>query len=57
MTMYEYLKKMLILAEGIGQIEDVDMGKFLAHSERCDVKGTTFDGKPFELRLTVEDEK
>ena len=55
--MYEYLKKMLILAEGIGQIEDVDMGKFLSHSERCDVKGTTFDGKPFELRLTVEDEE
>ena len=52
--MYEYLKKLLELAEGIGKVEGVDMGAWINDGKKCEVTGTTGDGKRFALRLTVE---
>lgn len=55
--MYEYLKKLLELAEGIGKIDEVDMGNWIKNGEKCEVAGTTSDGQHFELRLTMEKEE
>ena len=54
--MYEYLKKLLELAEGIGNIEDVDMGGWINNGKKLEVAGTASDGRHFELRLTMDKE-
>lgn len=51
--MYKELKILLEAAEQIGCVDQVDMGPWLPGKERICIKGTTGNGKPYELELTV----
>lgn len=39
------------LAEQLGDIEDIEMGKFLNTCDRCVIRGTTKCGVPFSLEI------
>lgn len=57
LTMYEYLREMLNLADSVkdvgGVINTVDMGNFLTGLDRICIHGERADGIPFELTLEV----
>lgn len=58
--MYEILKKLLPVAEGIGSIATVHQNirdrKYYS-SDEIKINGTTPDGRNFTLRLELEDEE
>jgi hypothetical protein len=46
----------LILAESIGEIDEIHQGDWLDKAERIDISGKTQDGREFTLTLEIEKE-
>ena len=57
--MYNYMRRMMGVAETVGDITGVDMGEWLDKYDRISLRGTTPDGQKFErtLEITKEVEK
>lgn len=56
--MYEYLKKLLEIAEAIGQVESVKMNKDeYRYRPDIQVEGKTPNGASFTLELTIGQEE
>ncbi len=54
--MYEYLKKLLEVAEAIGKIDDAAMHpKGSYRPAGIEIEGKIADGRAFELTMRVED--
>lgn len=51
--MYQYLKKMLEVAEEVGAVNTLDMGEWIPGKDRISIRGETISGKPFELELFI----
>lgn len=50
--MYVLLKRLLVVAQGLGTILEVDMGSW-KQVGRIGIRGTTGDGRRFELSLQL----
>lgn len=56
--MYEYLKKLLEVAESIGTVETAEMHpKGTYRASGIEIEGVTADGRTFELRLRVAEKE
>lgn len=51
--MYSYLRRMLGVAETVGDISEVDMGEWLDKHDRIFIKGITAEGRSFEMVLEI----
>lgn len=54
--MYNYMKKMMSVAEFVGDITCADMGVFLQKYDRISLSGTTSDGQKFVMTLEITKE-
>ena len=54
--MYLNLKRLMSVAENVGEVTTVEMFDFLDKYDRITLRGMTGDGKRFELNLEVEKE-
>ncbi len=54
--MYKYLRRIMGIAESIGNPTTVDLGDWVSGKERILISGTMEDGRKFEMELTVEKE-
>lgn len=56
--MYEYLKKLLEVAENIGTIETAEMyPKGTYRASGVEIAGVIADGRTFELRLRIDEKE
>lgn len=53
---YRHLKKMILLADDIGEVDNITMGEWLETSDRVYINGKTQDGREFTLTLEIEKE-
>lgn len=51
--MVDHLKRMMEIAEEIGDIREIDMGPFMDQSDKISIRGKTKDGKDFEMVLEI----
>lgn len=56
MCMINRLRKMLLLAEDIGVIDEVYKGDWVGKYDRINVTGKTQDGREFTLTLEIDKE-
>ena len=54
--MYNYMRRMMGVAETVGDITGVDMGEWLDKYDRISIRGTTNDGQKFEMTLEIHKE-
>ena len=54
--MYNYMRRMMGVAETVGDITGVDMGEWLDKYDRISLRGTTPDGQKFEMTLEINKE-
>ena len=54
--MVNHMKKMLLLADDIGNADEVHLGDWLGKAERIDINGKTHDGRDFTITLEIEKE-
>ena len=54
--MYNYMRRMMGVAETVGDITGVDMGEWLDKYDRISLRGTTHDGQKFEMTLEINKE-
>ena len=54
--MYNYMRRMMGVAETVGDITGVDMGEWLDKYDRISLRGTTPDGQKFEMTLEITKE-
>lgn len=52
----KHLRPCLILAESIGEIDEIHQGDWLDKADRIDISGKTQDGREFILTLEIEKE-
>ena len=58
MNLYFTMKKMLLVAESVGDIKDVGMTEnWIGLKDRVAIIGNTDDGRKFELVLEVDTKK
>ena len=55
MSLYYTMKKMLPVAESVGDIKDVGMTEnWIGLKDRVSISGKTIDGRKFELVLEID---
>ena len=54
--MYNHMRRMMGVAETVGDITGVDMGEWLDKYDRISLRGTTSDGQKFEMTLEITKE-
>ena len=54
--MYSHMKRMMTVAENVGDITGIDMGEWLDKYDRISFAGTTPEGLKFELNLQINKE-
>lgn len=55
--MYETFKKMIPIAENMGEITELTMGDWIVDYERINIVGKTKDGRRFELTAEISKEE
>lgn len=55
--MYKYLRRIMGVAESIGEPNKVDLGRWVSGKDRISISGVAEDGRKFEIELTVEKEE
>ena len=53
---YGFMKRMMGVAEAVGNITGVDMGEWLDKYDRISIRGTTPEGQEFEMILEINKE-
>ena len=54
--MYNFMRRMMGIAETVGDVTDIDMGEWLEKYDRISMRGTTPEGKKFEMTLEISKE-
>ena len=54
--MYNYMKRMMGVADTVGDVTGIDMGEWLDKYDRISIRGTTPDGQKFDLVLEITKE-
>ena len=56
MSMINRLRKMLVLAEEVGKIDEVYKGDWVGKYDRINITGKTPDGRDFTITLEIDKE-
>ena len=54
--MYNFMRRMMGIAETVGDVTDIDMGVWLEKYDRISLRGTTPEGQKFEMTLEINKE-
>ena len=54
--MYNFMRRMMGIAETVGDVTEIDMGEWLDKYDRISLRGTTPEGQKFEMILEINKE-
>lgn len=54
--MYNFMRRMMGIAETVGDVTEIDMGEWLEKYDRISMRGTTPEGQKFEMTLEINKE-
>ena len=54
--MYNFMRRMMGIAETVGDVTGIDMGEWLDKYDRISLRGTTPEGQKFEMTLEINKE-
>ena len=54
--MYNFMRRMMGIAETVGDVTEIDMGEWLEKYDRISLRGTTPEGQKFEMTLEINKE-
>ena len=54
--MYNFMRRMMGIAETVGDVTEIDMGEWLEKYDRISMRGTTPEGQKFEMILEINKE-
>ena len=54
--MYNFMRRMMGIAETVGDVTEINMGVWLESYDRISLRGTTPEGQKFEMYLEINKE-